>query len=131
MRAQINAITIAAQDPLKLKKFYSNIFGWEIQSESTDFITFRLKNGLMLSIYKADAHAGYLGSGTADIEAAPKTYLTINTASLKETDELFMELENRKVNIVKKPAKVYWGGYAGVIADPENNYWELCFNPFI
>lgn len=131
MRAQINAITIAAQDPLKLKNFYANTFGWEIQSESTDIIMFRLKNGLILSIYKSDVHAAYLNSEPINGEVLPKTYLTINMASLKETDELFMELENKKANIIKKPSKVYWGGYAGIVADPEHNYWEVCFNPFL
>ncbi len=131
MRAQINAITIAAQDPLKLKNFYADIFGWDIQSESTDAVVFRLKNGLIFSICKAENHATYLERDAINEDVQPKTYLTINTASLKETDELFMELENKKINIIRKPAKVFWGGYAGVIADPENNYWELCFNPFI
>ena len=131
MRTQINAVTIAAQDLLKLKNFYMNTFGWEIQSESTDIVIFRLKHGLLMSIFKAEQHARYIGNETATNDSPPKTYFTINTSSLKETDELFMELENKKVNIVKKPAKVFWGGYAGIIADPENNYWELCFNPFL
>jgi len=131
MRTQINAVTIAAQDLLKLKTFYTDIFGWEIQSESTEIIIFRLKNGLLLSVYKAEDHARYLNSELTTAGIPPKIYLTINTGSLKETDELFMELESKQVNIVKKPAKVFWGGYAGIITDPENNYWELCFNPFL
>jgi predicted enzyme related to lactoylglutathione lyase len=131
MRTQINAVTIAAQDLLKLKTFYIDTFGWEIQSESTDIVMFRLKHGLLLSIYKAEDHARYLGSEPITTEILPKTYLTIYTGSLKETDELFMELESKQVHIVKKPAKVFWGGYAGIITDPEHNYWEICFNPFI
>lgn len=131
MRTQINAVTIAAQDLLKLKDFYTNTFGWEIQTESIDIIIFRLKNGLMMSIYKAADHARYLGSEPILNDLLPKTYFTINTSSLKETDELFMELENKNANIIRKPEKVFWGGYAGIIADPENNYWELCFNPLI
>lgn len=131
MRTQINAITIAAQDLLKLKSFYVKSFGWEIQAESTDIVIFRLKNGLLMSIYKAEDHALYLNSAPIKGDILPKTYLTIYTGSLKETDELFMELENKRANIIKKPSKVFWGGYAGIIADPENNYWEICFNPFI
>jgi len=131
MRIQINAITIAAQDILLLKNFYSGTFGWEIQAESTDMIIFRLKNGLLLSIYKAEDHSRYLDTTPITADILPKVYFTINTSSLKETDELFMELDNRRANIIKKPSKVFWGGYAGIIADPENNYWEICFNPFL
>jgi predicted enzyme related to lactoylglutathione lyase len=131
MRTQINAITIAAQDLLRLKNFYTNAFGWEIQAESMDIVIFRLKNGLLMSIYKAEDHARYLNSYMITEEVLPKTYFTVYTSSQRETDELFMELENKRVNIIKKPAMVFWGGYAGIIADPENNYWELCFNPLL
>jgi uncharacterized glyoxalase superfamily protein PhnB len=131
MRAQINAITIAAEDLLKLKNFYINTFGWEVQAESTDMVMFRLKHGLILSIYKTQDHARYLGLETGSTDQIPKSYLTSNTASLKETDELFAELQKKDVNIIKMPANVFWGGYAGIIADPENNYWEICFNPFL
>ena len=129
MRTQINAVTIAAHDLQKLKNFYSTAFGWEVHSENTDIVMFRLKNGLIFSIYKDQDHANYIGNQQVATNAAPKTYLTINTNSLKETDEIFMELERKSVNIIKKPEKVFWGGYVGIVADPENNYWEICFNP--
>jgi hypothetical protein len=32
---------------------------------------------------------------------------------------------------VRTPERVFWGGYRGYIADPEDNYWELAYNPFI
>ncbi len=129
MRTQINAVTIAAKDLLKLKDFYSNSFGWEIQSESSEIIMFRLKHGLIFSIYKLDDHAIYIGNANTAEGTFPKYYLTINTNSLKETDELFMEMERKGVPIVKKPEKVSWGGYSGIVTDPEGNYWEICFNP--
>ncbi|MHA4893830.1 VOC family protein [Pedobacter sp. PWIIR3] len=129
MRTQINAITLAANDLLKLKHFYATTFGWEIHSESTEIVMFRLKNGLIFSIYKDQDHARYIGSPEVATGAAPKSYITINTNSLKETDEIFMELERKSANIIKKPENVFWGGYRGIIADPENNYWEICFNP--
>ena len=131
MRAQTNAITIAAGDLLKLKNFYAHVFGWEIQAESTEIVMFRLKHGFILSIYSAVDHARYLGLENIDNGTFPKTYLTSNTSSLKETDELFAEFEKKGVNIIKMPANVFWGGYAGIISDPENNYWEICFNPFM
>ncbi|MES2829056.1 MAG: VOC family protein [Bacteroidota bacterium] len=129
MRTQINAVTIAAYDLLKLKSFYATAFGWEIHSESTEIVMFRLKNGLIFSIYKQNDLANYIGYQEAGNGTTLKSYLTINTNSLKETDEVFMELERKSVHIIKKPEKVFWGGYAGIVADPENNYWEICFNP--
>jgi len=35
------------------------------------------------------------------------------------------------VRIVKQPEEVIWGGYSGYIADPDDNLWEIAFNPFL
>ena len=44
---------------------------------------------------------------------------------------LFVELSAKNVTVIKSPEKAFWGGYSGYVADPENNYWEIAFNPFI
>lgn len=129
MRAQINAITIAAKDLKLLKNFYQKSFAWDIQTESEELVVFRLKNGLAFTIYQQDKHAEYLQSDLKAGDAFPKAYFTINTNSLKETDEIFMELEIKQVDIVRKPKQVFWGGYSGIITDPEQNYWEISYNP--
>jgi predicted enzyme related to lactoylglutathione lyase len=129
MRAQINAITIAANDLGLLKSFYYKTFGWDIQAESEEFVIFRLKNGLAFTIYQQQQYSRYINRQDQMGDSLPKTYLTINTNSLKETDEIFMELEIKQVNIIRKPSQVFWGGYSGIITDPENNYWEISYNP--
>jgi hypothetical protein len=35
---------------------------------------------------------------------------------------------NRPADL-KKPGRTFWGGYSGFIAGPENNIWEICYNP--
>jgi len=129
MRAQINAITIAARDLALLKNFYLKTFGWQIQAESEEIVIFRLKNGLGFTIYQQEQYAQYLQKEEHPGEALAKSYFTINTNSLKETDEIFMELEIKQVHIIRKPKQVFWGGYSGIITDPENNYWEISYNP--
>ena len=44
---------------------------------------------------------------------------------------MFDDLEKKGVKIIKRPGKVFWGGYSGYIADVEDNYWEIAFNPFL
>jgi uncharacterized glyoxalase superfamily protein PhnB len=129
MRAQINAITLAAKDLGLLKNFYLKTFGWQVQAESDTLVTFRLKNGLTFTIYQQEQHATYLERQDLAADSLPKTFFTINTNSLKETDEIFMELDIKQVKIIRHPAQVFWGGYSGVITDPENNYWEISYNP--
>ncbi len=31
---------------------------------------------------------------------------------------------------LKKPQKVFWGGYSGYYADPDGHVWEVAMNPF-
>jgi len=31
---------------------------------------------------------------------------------------------------IKKPIKVFWGGYSGYFADPDGHLWEVAYNPF-
>ena len=33
--------------------------------------------------------------------------------------------------LVKKPEKVFWGGYSGYFADPDGYLWELAYNPMM
>jgi uncharacterized protein len=49
----------------------------------------------------------------------------------KDVDELIQELKNKGVKIIKKPQKVFWGGYSSYIADPDDNLWEIAYNPFL
>jgi uncharacterized glyoxalase superfamily protein PhnB len=32
---------------------------------------------------------------------------------------------------VKRPHKVFWGGYSGYFADPDGHLWEVAHNPFV
>jgi len=31
--------------------------------------------------------------------------------------------------LVKKPQKVFWGGYSGYFKDPDGHLWEIAHNP--
>jgi len=35
------------------------------------------------------------------------------------------------VKIVKEPQEVFWGGYSSYVADPDENLWEICYNPYL
>jgi hypothetical protein len=48
-----------------------------------------------------------------------------------EVDEAVAELKKKGVQVVRKPEKVFWGGYRGYVEDIEHNLWELAHNPFL
>lgn len=127
MKPQLNAITLAVKDLVKLRYFYADVLGWEIMDENPDIVMFRLGH-IILTLYKEKEHAKYLGAWP-DEHISSKFYLTLNTASPQQTDTVFAELKTKGVTIIKEPRHLFWGGYGGIITDPENNFWEICYNP--
>jgi catechol 2,3-dioxygenase-like lactoylglutathione lyase family enzyme len=128
MEQRLTFITLGAKDTSILKQFYIEKFGWTpIQ---TDGIIFFKMNGFILALYLADELAKDAGV-PADGTGFKKFTMAINYRSEKEVDEAFEMLKSRNVHIVKTPRKASWGGYSGYVADPENNLWEIAYNPFL
>ena len=128
MDQRISFITLGVEDLESMSSFYKQQFGWTPLKEM-EGICFFLLNGMVLGLFPAkeladDIGIRYTGSGFK------KFSLSINYGSEAEVDAAFNELSSARVEIIKPPAKVFWGGYSGYIADPEGNYWELAFNPF-
>lgn len=130
MEARLSIITLGVKDLALATDFYLNIFGWEKSDKSNEHITFMHLNGIYLSLYKSEALAA-----DASIPAEGKGFkafsIAYNTRSEAEVDDLFESFAQKGVRIVKKPEKVFWGGYSGYIADPDDNLWEIAFNPFV
>jgi uncharacterized glyoxalase superfamily protein PhnB len=57
--------------------------------------------------------------------------LACNLDSREAVDRAFDSLRGIGAKILKEPQEVYWGGYSGYFADPEENYWEVAWNPFV
>ena len=109
MEAHINYITLGVADLARSRRFYGEVFGWTETADSNEHIAF-LQTGSALML----AHFG-------------REALARDAA----VDELFQAFSTRKVNIVKAPQPVFWGGYSGYIADPDGFLWEIAFNPFL
>ena len=110
--------------------FYEQKFGWNKMKSSNEHIVFFQLNGILLSLYPKeklaeDAGVSCEGSGFKAFT------LGFNTRSKEEVDELIEKLEAKKVKIVKRPEDVFWGGYSSYIADPDENLWEIAFNPYL
>jgi uncharacterized protein len=130
MEQRLTLITLGVSDLSRSKRFYEDTFGWKPSPQSNDDITFYQLNGIMLALFgdKAlaeDATVPAQGSGFK------KFTLAHNLRSEKEVDDLIQSLESKGVTIIKRPHKVFWGGYSSYIADPDNNLWEIAHNPFM
>ena len=130
MEQRITMISLGVADLELSIEFYENKLRWKRSAMSQgDLIVFEL-NGIILGLYPRDelakdANIDNAGSGFRGFAIAH------NLSSIELVDDLFEELENKGVAVVKKPEKVFWGGYSGYVADPDGNLWEIAYNPFM
>ena len=129
MNQHLHLITLGVRDFEKSRKFYTEILDWKPTSGSNDDISFFHMGGVLLAIYPReklaeDAMTTPEGNGFSGIT------LAYNAQSEAEVDEIIADLKSKGVKIVKEPQKVFWGGYSSYFADPDDNHWEVAYNPF-
>ena len=130
MEQRLTIVALAVADFEAANHFYQNVFGWKKLPSSNEHITFFQLNGTLLSLYgrvalAEDAQVPHEGSGFKGFT------LAYNTRSEAEVDEIINEMEAKGARVVKRPEKVFWGGYSGYIADPDDNLWEIAWNPYL
>lgn len=130
MEQRLTFITLGVSDLKRSIHFYENKLGWKRSEISNEEIIFYQLNGTHLALYSRSELAK-----DATVEAAGSGFkgftLAHNVWSEKEVDDLINELRSKGVKIVKEPQKVFWGGYSSYIADPDENLWEVAYNPFL
>ena len=129
MEQQLSFITIGVRDLDAMKNWYNTVFGWEPMKQEGDIVFYKM-NGLIFALFPFEELAKDIGI-SSDGSGFKKFTLAINLSSEAAIDSQFEEFRKKGVTIVKSPEKVFWGGYSGYIADPDNNYWEFAFNPFL
>jgi hypothetical protein len=130
MDQRITLITLGVSDLKKSRRFYEEKFGWTPLPNSSEDIVFFQLNGIQLALFPEhalaeDAKVAAQGTGFK------KFSLAYNVRSEKEVDAVIADLESKGVSILKHPEKVFWGGYSSYIADPDQNLWEIAYNPYL
>lgn len=130
MDQRVTLITLGVSDLKKSRKFYEECFGWKPLPMSDENIVFFQLNGLQLALFPdhalaEDAAVDAKGSGFR------KFSLAYNLRSEKEVDDLVASLRSKGVKVLKKPQKVFWGGYSSYVEDPDGILWEFAYNPFM
>jgi len=130
MEQRITLITLGVKNLQRSKDFYINTFGWKPLETSNESIIFFQLNGIQLALFPQESLADDAGV-PADGNGFRGFSMAHNVRSEKEVDELVASLEARGVRVLKQPEKVFWGGYSSYIADPDDNLWEIAYNPFM
>lgn len=127
--SRFSILTLGASDKEMLTRFYTDILGF--RRFGPDEMTMLDAGGLVLGIWEREKLAADAGQAAPPPrEGFPGFALAYNARSREEVDEIFARLGENGVAITKPPHDTFWGGYGGYFRDPENNAWEVVFNPF-
>ena len=127
MKPRISMITLGVRDLATAVRFYEAGLGFP-RMESPPDVAFFTLDGTWLGLYGRDALA-------ADATVSPQGggfesfALAHNVESEEQVDQVISQAVAAGATLVKKPGKVFWGGYSGYFSDPDGHLWEVAHNP--
>lgn len=126
---RVTLVTIGAWDVTKLRAFYKRL-GWQETDWSSDNYAVFKNAGCMFSIWSI----GELSKDTdIPLPSDPGFFrgvtLAINVETREEVDIVLSEAEAAGARINRPGTDRFWGGRSGSFLDPENNAWEVAYNP--
>ena len=128
MQQRISIITLGVLDLEKANQFYSSL-GWQVANKNNEGIVVYNLQQMALALYPVEKL-----TEDSQVELAtnghPKFTLAYNVDSESKVDDVLVEAESAGARIIKPAQKVFWGGYSGYFADPDNFLWEVAYNPF-
>jgi len=125
---RVTLITLGCRDLARSRGFYAAL-GWRPHPASQEGIVFYQLAGQVLGLFGRDALAADQGRPGAELGTGAMT-LAQNFATEAEVDAAFDGALAAGATPLKRPAKVFWGGYSGYWADPDGHVWEVAMNPF-
>lgn len=128
MEPRLSLVTLGVSDLARARKFYADGLGLPLQPQSTDEVAFFGLRGVWLALWSRtalaeDAKVPAEGSGFRGVALAH------NVKTKAEVDALLAQAERAGARIVRPAQDVFWGGYTGYFADPDDHLWEVAYNP--
>ena len=123
----ITLVTLGVADLARSRAFYAAL-GWEPAAEPEGVVFIQLA-GQVLALFGIDDLAADMGQERARLGTGAAT-LARNFATETEVDDAFALALAAGATVLKRPEKVFWGGYSGYFADPDGHVWEVARNPF-
>jgi len=127
MKPRISMITLGVRNFDAAVKFYEEGLGFP-RMESPPDVAFFTLNGTWLGLYGWDELAED-ATVSAEGDGFEGFTLAHNVNSEKEVDEVVAQAVSAGAKLVKKPQKVFWGGYSGYFKDLDGHLWEVAHNP--
>ena len=126
MQQRISLVTLGVRDVARAKRFYEQL-GWRGQEvQQTVF----LQAGCMaLVLWDRDKLADDSGVRSGSAAGFGGIVLAHNVRARGEVDEILAAAMQAGADVTKPATETFYGGYAGVFADPDGHLWEIAHNP--
>jgi hypothetical protein len=122
----ISLVTLGVSDLERSRRFYEAL-GWEAKVAMPSVVFIQLA-GQVLGLFGLEDLAKDQGRPGAALGFGAVT-LARNFGSVAEVDAGFALALSAGATELKRPEKVFWGGYSGYFADPDGHVWEVAYNP--
>jgi len=120
-------ITLGVRNLTASIEFYEHGLGFP-RMESPPDVAFFTLDGTWLGLYDREALAED-ATISAEGEGFESFTLAHNVGSEEEVDEVISQAVKAGATLVKRPQKVFWGGYSGYFKDLDGHLWEVAHNP--
>lgn len=126
-RQRVTLVTLGVADMGRARAFYEG-WGWRLHPASMEGLTLYQMQGAALALFALEELAADQGRPGAGLGTGAMT-LAQNCGSEAEVDAVFDAAIAAGGAALKRPERVFWGGYSGYLADPDGHVWEVAFNP--
>ena len=126
MDQRVSLITVGVEDLQRARRFYEAL-GWRGQ-EVQETVFFQA-GGLAIVLWGEDKLAADCGLEKRTAGGFDGIALAHNVRSNEEVDELIAAAEHAGATVTRRPARTFYGGYAGIFTDPDGHAWEIAHNP--
>ncbi|MFZ1727963.1 MAG: VOC family protein [Albidovulum sp.] len=124
---RVTLITLGVDDLARSQAFYGAL-GWRPHT-AMDEVVFYQMHGAVLGLFGRTALGADQGRPGVRLETGAMT-LAQNFATQDEVDAAYEAALTAGAGALKRPEKVFWGGYSGYYSDPDGHVWEVAMNPF-
>ena len=127
MKPRINIVTLGVKDLEASTRFYEKGMGLP-RMEYNGAISFFQLSGSWLALYPWDALAED-ATVPSNGEGFRGVTLAQNVTSKEEVNQVLDQAIQAGGKLIKPAQDVFWGGYSGYFADPDDHLWEVAWNP--
>ena len=126
--ARLTLLTICVSDLAKSTAFYEAL-GFRRRARKAEGVAFFDAGGVILSLWTAADMGKDAGITIEATKGFRDVSLAWNVASPAAVDHETARAVAAGARLLRKPEKVFWGGYTSYFADPDGHVWEIAHNP--